>query len=162
MIYFGVDNGTPWDQEQRSGGKGDNLFLSSIVAINADTGEYVWHYQVNPGESWDYSAVQPMILADLTIGGTPHKALMQAPKTGFVYIPAQMDPFPYQGVNDFTYKPGGWNLGVNLLAGAAPLTPDQAKAAAASYQGFLIAWDPVNQKEVWRVQHPYFWNAGVV
>src|SRR6185312_7697998 len=231
MIYFGVDNGTPWNQEQRSGGKGDNLFVSSIVAVKADTGEYVWHYQVNPGESWDYSAVQPMILADLTIAGAPHKVLMQAPKNGFfyvldrtngkllsaknfvpvtwatgidmntgrpienpsarykdkvelqmpaplgahnwhpmafspktglVYIPAQQMPFAFQNDPSFVYKPGAWNLGVNLLANAAPMTPEQTKALAESVKGSLIAWDPVNQKAVWTVPRPYFWNAGVL
>jgi PQQ-dependent dehydrogenase (methanol/ethanol family) len=231
MIYFGVDNGTPWNQEERSGGKGDNLFVSSIVAVKADTGEYVWHYQVNPGESWDYSAVQPMILADLNIGGKPTKVLMQAPKNGFfyvldrtngkllsakpfvpvtwakeidvatgrpvenaaarykdnpelqmpaplgahnwhpmsfspktglVYIPAQSMPFAYQGDPNFVYKPGGWNLGVNLLANAGTMTPEQQKQFAANLKGMLIAWDPVNQKPAWTVQHPYFWNAGVL
>ncbi|HEY8003769.1 MAG TPA: PQQ-dependent dehydrogenase, methanol/ethanol family [Phenylobacterium sp.] len=231
MVYFGVDNGTPWNQEQRSGGKGDNLFVSSIVAVKADTGEYVWHYQVNPGESWDYSAVQPMILADLTIGGAPHKVLMQAPKNGFfyvldrtngkllsaknfvpvtwatgidmatgrpvenpaaryksdvdlqmpaplgahnwhpmafspktglVYIPAQQMPFAFQNDPSFVYKPGAWNLGVNLLANAAPMTAEQTKALASQIKGSLIAWDPVNQKAVWTVPRPYFWNAGVL
>ncbi len=231
MIYFGVDNGTPWNQKERSGGKGDNLFVSSIVAVKADTGEYVWHYQVNPGESWDYSAVQPMILADLTIAGQAHKVLMQAPKNGFfyvidrtngkllsaknfvpvtwatgidmttgrpietpqarygkdvdlqmpaplgahnwhpmayspktglVYIPAQQMPFAFQNEDDFKYKPGAWNLGVNLLANAAPMTPAQTAAMAAMIKGSLIAWDPVNQKAVWTVQRPYFWNAGVL
>lgn len=231
MIYFGVDNGTPWNQQDRSGGKGDNLFVSSIVAVKADTGEYVWHYQVNPGESWDYSAVQPMILADLTIGGQPKKVLMQAPKNGFfyvldrtngkllsakafvpvtwasgidmatgrpienpsaryksnidlqmpaplgahnwhpmafspktglVYIPAQSMPFAYQSDPNFNYKPGGWNLGVNMLANAGPTTPEQAKQLAAMIKGSLIAWDPVTQKAVWTVQRPYFWNAGVL
>ncbi|HEV2531760.1 PQQ-dependent dehydrogenase, methanol/ethanol family [Phenylobacterium sp.] len=231
LIYFGTDNGTPWNQQVRSGGKGDNLFISSIIAVKADTGEYVWHYQVNPGESWDYSAVQPFILTDLTIGGQPHKVLMQAPKNGFfyvldrtngkllsakpfvpvtwaksidiatgrpvenpdarykdnidlqmpaplgahnwhpmsfspktglVYIPAQSMPFAYQSDPNFVYKPGGWNLGVNMLANAGPMTPEQTKALAANIKGWLIAWDPVNQKPVWTVPRPYFWNAGVL
>src|SRR6185295_14988413 len=67
-------------------GGGDNLFLSSIVALRPDTGEYVWHYQETPGESWDYTATQHIILADLTIGGQPRKVLMQAPKNGFFYV----------------------------------------------------------------------------
>jgi PQQ-dependent dehydrogenase (methanol/ethanol family) len=71
LIYFGTDNGDSWNKNYRSPGHSDDLFIASIMAVKADTGEYVWHYQVNPGDEWDYSAVQPFILADLTIGGQP-------------------------------------------------------------------------------------------
>ena len=86
LLYFGVGNGSPWNHMRRSGGKGDNLFLSSIVAVKPDNGEYVWHYQTTPGESWDYTATQHIMLADLTIDGQPRKVLMQAPKNGFFYV----------------------------------------------------------------------------
>ncbi len=86
LLYVGVGNGTPWNQRLRSPGGGDNLYLSSIVALKPDTGEYVWHYQTTPGETWDYTATQHMILADLTIGGRARKVLMQAPKNGFFYV----------------------------------------------------------------------------
>ena len=85
-VYLGVGNGSPWDAEIRSPGNGDNLFLCSIVALNADTGEYVWHYQVNPRETWDFKATANMILADLPIGDTIRKVLMQAPTNGFFYV----------------------------------------------------------------------------
>src|SRR3954464_7247888 len=86
LIYFGTSNGTEWNQAYRSAGQGDNLFLSSIVAVNADTGAYVWHYQATPGEEWDYDAVQQLILADLSIDGTQRQVLMQANKNGFFYV----------------------------------------------------------------------------
>ena len=86
LLYIGVGNGSPWNQYIRSPGGGDNLFLSSIVAINPDDGSYVWHYQTTPGERWDYTATQHMILADLDIGGKTEKVLMQAPKNGFFYV----------------------------------------------------------------------------
>ncbi len=86
LIYFGVGNGLEWNQGYRSEGEGDNWFLSSIVAVNADTGAYVWHYQATPGEEWDYDAVQQLILADLTIDGGGRKVLMQANKNGFFYV----------------------------------------------------------------------------
>lgn len=86
LLYFGVGNGTPWNREIRSPGGGDNLFLSSIVAVRPDTGEYVWHYQTTPGESWDYTATQSIILADIELEGEPRKVLMQAPKNGFYYV----------------------------------------------------------------------------
>ena len=86
LLYFGVGNGTPWSRELRSPGGGDNLFLSSIVAINPDSGEYVWHYQTTPGESWNYSAVESIVLAELVIDDTARKVLIQAPKNGFFYV----------------------------------------------------------------------------
>ena len=86
LIYIGVGNGYPYNQLLRSSEGGDNLFLASIVAVKADTGEYVWHYQVCPGEQWDCTAVQDMTLATLTIDGKPRKVLMQAPKNGFFYV----------------------------------------------------------------------------
>ena len=68
LIYIGTGNGSPWAQKWRSPGGGDNLFLASIVALDADTGEYRWHYQTVPGEEWDYTATQQMILADIQVG----------------------------------------------------------------------------------------------
>lgn len=86
LIYIGVGNGSPWNRNIRSPGGGDNLFLSSIVALNPDTGEYVWHYQTTPGETWDYTATQQIILADWPTKTGVRKILMQAPKNGFFYI----------------------------------------------------------------------------
>src|SRR6185295_7417913 len=77
---------SPWNYKIRSENKGDNLFLASIVAIRPDTGEYVWHFQTTPGDDWDYTATQHMILADLIVEGEPRKVLMQAPKNGFFYV----------------------------------------------------------------------------
>lgn len=86
LIYLGVGNGFPYNHRMRSPGGGDNLFLASIVAVDADTGEYVWHYQVCPAEQWDCTAVQDMTIATLEIEGEPRKVLMQAPKNGFFYV----------------------------------------------------------------------------
>jgi len=86
QIYIGVGNGNPWNHGARSNGEGDNLFLSSIVALKPDTGEYIWHYQETPAENWDFTATQPIILADLTYEGTSRKVLMQAPKNGFFFV----------------------------------------------------------------------------
>ncbi|GFE80595.1 quinoprotein ethanol dehydrogenase [Steroidobacter agaridevorans] len=86
LLYIGVGNGYPYNHRMRSPGGGDNLFLASIVAVKADTGDYVWHYQVCPAEQWDCTAVQDMTLATLSIEGKPRKVLMQAPKNGFFYV----------------------------------------------------------------------------
>ena len=86
LLYIGVGNGSPWNHGIRSPDGGDNLFLSSIVALKPSTGEYVWHYQTTPAESWDYTATQHMILAELKIEGERRKVIMQAPKNGFFYV----------------------------------------------------------------------------
>ena len=221
LVYFGVGNGLEWPRARRSADKGDNLFLSSIVALNADTGAYVWHYQATPGEEWDFDAVQQLMLADLELGGKRRQVLMQAnkngffyvldrrtgqfisaktfvninwakgidertgrpienpgirysstgkpvqmmpgpdgahtwhpmafsPKTGLVYIPAQEIGKKFTPLKDFQISPEGWNLGV-----AVDGTPERKK-------GYLLAWDPVNQKEVWRADHRGPWNGGAV
>ncbi len=86
LMYVGVGNGSPWNRRHRSPGGGDNLFLASIVALDPDNGEYKWHYQETPGDHWDYTATQPLILADLEIEGEPRKVIMQAPKNGFFFV----------------------------------------------------------------------------
>jgi quinohemoprotein ethanol dehydrogenase len=86
LVYVGTGNGSPWSHKARSDGKGDNLFLSSILALKPDTGEYVWHYQTTPGDSWDYTATQHIMTADLTINGEKRHVVMQAPKNGFFYV----------------------------------------------------------------------------
>nr|WP_316196037.1 MULTISPECIES: PQQ-dependent dehydrogenase, methanol/ethanol family [unclassified Bradyrhizobium] len=86
MVYVGTGNGAPWNRAIRSPSGGDNLYLSSLVALNADTGKYVWHYQETPGDNWDYTSTQPMILADITIDGAPRKVILHAPKNGFFFV----------------------------------------------------------------------------
>ncbi len=86
LLYVGTGNGSPWNRHVRSPGGGDNLYLASILAIRPSDGELVWHYQTTPGDNWDYTATQHIMLADLQIGGRPRQALMQAPKNGFFYV----------------------------------------------------------------------------
>jgi quinohemoprotein ethanol dehydrogenase len=86
LVYFGTANGAPWNYTARSAGSGDNLFVASILAVKADTGEYVWHYQTTPGERWDYDATPHIMLATLKLAGQDRKVLMQASKNGFFYV----------------------------------------------------------------------------
>jgi quinohemoprotein ethanol dehydrogenase len=86
QLYIGVGNGSPWTRAIRSPGGGDNLFLSSIVALDPDTGTMNWYYQTTPGDNWDYTAVQDMALADMVVDDVPRKVLLQAPKNGFFYV----------------------------------------------------------------------------
>lgn len=85
-VYLGTGNGSPWNQKIRSPGGGDNLFLSAIVALDADTGKYKWHYQTVPGETWDFNSGMDIVSVDLTVRERSIKALMHAPKNGFFYI----------------------------------------------------------------------------
>ena len=217
LVYVGTGNGSPWSRDHRSQGFGDNLYLSSIVALRAGTGEYVWHYQTTPGDDWDYNAAQPMILANLTIGGRERKVLMQAPKNGFFYVldrasgelisaapfttvtwathidlktgrpvetaearygkkAARLSPSPigahhwppmafnpatglvyfpgqdisgvFQSVEAFNFTPGQWNTGTRMGAAAANVAGNPAPMPG--IRAFLLAWDPVTQKERWR------------
>ena len=242
ILYVGTGNGGPWDRNKRSPEGGDNLFLCSIVAVKPDTGKMVWYFQEVPGEAWDYTAVQPIILADLKIGGENRKVLLHAPKNGFfyvldrltgefisgkqyvkrltwatgldakgrpieakgaryekdpvslspgpggahqwqpmsfnptnglVYIPGQESSGTYNPDPNFVYTPGGYNTGMvggpqrrgadGAIAfeprpagapappSARPKLPEGAENAPAANGGFLLAWDPVAQKERWRV-----------
>ncbi len=86
LLYVGTGNGGPWNQNIRSPQGGDNLFLASIIAVNPDTGRMAWYFQENPGETWDFTATQPFILADLNIDGQERKVIMHAPKNGYFYV----------------------------------------------------------------------------
>ncbi|HEU5481354.1 MAG TPA: PQQ-binding-like beta-propeller repeat protein, partial [Candidatus Tumulicola sp.] len=86
QIYLGTGNGYPWNRSYRSDGRGDNLFIASIVALDADTGRYKWHYQESPGDSWDYDSIEDITLVDLPIGAQVRKVLLHAPKNGFFYV----------------------------------------------------------------------------
>ena len=86
LLYIGTGNGSPWNRKIRSPGGGDNLFLCSIVALDPDTGEYRWHYQTTPGETWDFNSNMDIVLADLPIEGRARKVILHAPKNGFFYV----------------------------------------------------------------------------
>ena len=216
LVYIGVGNGSPWAQRYRSPGGGDNLFLASIVALKADTGEYVWHFQEVPAEQFDYTAVQPMVLADLQIGGRLRKVILQAPKNGYFYVidretgefisgeplvnvnwssgldprtgrpiltpqanygekmtlisPAfvgahNWNPMAYSPLTGLVYLSVAQNAGV--LAERKDFTPQKHVANPGTYMGgdnamqiaaaksaraWLAAWDPVAQKERWRIE----------
>src|SRR5687768_1193470 len=114
LLYIGTGNGSPWNQQYRSPGGGDNLFLSAIVALQPDTGDYVWHYQSTPGETWDFTATQHIVLADLTIEGQPRKVLMQAPKNGFFYV---VDRTNGQLISAKPFVPVNWASEIDLKTG---------------------------------------------
>ncbi len=236
ILYVGTGNGGPWNANLRSPGGGDNLFLSSIIAVKPDTGKMVWYFQETPGETWDFTAVQNIILADIKIDGKQRKVLMHAPKNGFfyvldritgefisgdkfvkrmtwatgldkkgrpieakgaryttvgstvspgptgghnwhpmsfspvtglVYIPGQESSGTFVPDTNYKYVQGYTNSGVGIGARpenqpyVAPPKPEKgiplpegAELQPNVNGGFLVAWDPVTQKERWRVTGP--------
>ncbi|SEQ81995.1 quinohemoprotein ethanol dehydrogenase [Solimonas aquatica] len=121
LLYIGTGNGSSWNRKVRSEGKGDNLFLSSIVALRPDSGEYVWHYQTTPGETWDFTATQSIILADLKIEGQTRKVLMQAPKNGFFYV---VDRVTGKLISAEKFVTVNWASKVDLASGRPVESPD--------------------------------------
>ncbi|MBK8840253.1 MAG: PQQ-dependent dehydrogenase, methanol/ethanol family [Hyphomonadaceae bacterium] len=230
-IYVGTGNGNPWNQSIRSPGGGDNLFLASIVALDPNTGKYKWHYQTTPGETWDYTATQPIMLADLNYPEGKRRVVMQAPKngffyvldakdgklisaekfapltwathvdmttgrpveipearyevtgkphivapaalgmhnwhpmafnqeTGYVYIPVQVSANSYAGPKEFKLNLEGTNTGTDFSGGAALCAAPGAKCG--NIESYILAWDPVKAKEVWRVPNEVYGSSGIL
>ena len=235
LLYIGTGNGSPWNISIRSPEGGDNLFLSSIVAVRPGTGEYVWHFQTTPEDQWDYTAAQHMILADMEFDGALRKVIMQAPKNGFfyvldretgeflsgknyvpvswatgldpesgrpdivpearytnsdtpylgmpspagghswqpmsynpntglVYIPAMEMPYGFIALKaeNFKFSERGWNTGEDFSKFSMPEDPQIRAQIRSLMKGRLIAWDPVNQEEAWRVPMAVPWNGGTL
>ncbi|HEY2591492.1 MAG TPA: PQQ-dependent dehydrogenase, methanol/ethanol family [Steroidobacteraceae bacterium] len=121
LVYFGTGNGSPHPADFRSPGGGDNLFLCSIVAVDAKTGRYVWHYQEVPGEQWDYDCTSPLMLSDLRIGGHLRHVIMHAPKDGFFYV---LDRATGKLISAKPYVPITWATRVDMRTGRPVLTSD--------------------------------------
>jgi quinohemoprotein ethanol dehydrogenase len=230
LLYVGTGNASPYPSWIRSPAGGDNLYLASILALDPRTGRLVWHYQTTPAESWDYTATQPFVLADLEIGGRQRPVLMQAPKNGFFYVldrrsgelltaqnfvhvnwasridlttgrpvltgqgwyqdkpklvfPSQAGghnwmpmsysaqtglvyltaidaPMLFTTTPGYRYMPGRFNMG---SVGQLPPIPAEYSQGAphTNVEERLIAWDPVHQREAWRVPLGGFWNGGTL
>jgi quinohemoprotein ethanol dehydrogenase len=123
LVYIGTGNGSPWSHELRSNGEGDNLYLSSIVALHVDDGSVAWYYQTTPADNWDYTAVQPLMLADLPINGVLRKVIMQAPKNGFFYV---LDRESGDLISADPYAEVTWASGIDLESGR-PIETAQAR-----------------------------------
>jgi quinohemoprotein ethanol dehydrogenase len=171
LLYIGVGNGSPWNQSYRSPGGGDNLYLSSIVAIHAKTGEYAWHFQQTPGETWDFTATQHIILADLVIEGRPRKVLMQAPKNGYFYV---IDRTNGQFISARNFVPVNWATGIDAKTGR-PIENPEARygvtgkpffgmpGAGGGHSWHPMAYDPANGLvyiPAQEIAFPYFPEKG--
>ena len=121
LVYFGTGNGLSWSQEIRSPGGGDNLFVSSVIAVHADTGKYAWHFQEVPGDEWDYDVTNPLMTADLKIKGQMRHVLMQAPKTGFYYV---WDAKTGKLISAEKFAPANWASRIDPKTGRPVENPD--------------------------------------
>ena len=232
LVLFGTGNAEPWNPDS-VGRTGDSLYTSSIVAVNADTGEYAWHFQETPEDRWDLDSTAQITIADLNIGGQMRHVALHAPKngyfyvfdaktgafisagsivpqnwttgidpktgkatvnpearyektgklflgrpggagahnwqsmsfsprTGLVYIPANLDVFPYGVDKNWKATSVGYQIGVDLALLDAPSPKSPNASATSAMSGPLIAWNPVTQKEAWRVAHPGAMNGGTL
>jgi quinohemoprotein ethanol dehydrogenase len=236
LLYIGTGNGSPWNRMHRSPGGGDNLFLSSIIALHVDNGTMAWYYQTTPGDSWDYTATQHLVLSDLEIMGQLTKVIMQAPKNGIFYVldrtngkllsakpytfinwatgidsttgkpientfsryekeNAQIFPsvlgahnwqpmafnkktrLMYIPVRDLSWLFGdnpnwkynqpseqsiGTGIGWNTATGLDTTLQLRKENNGPKVNERLVAWDPINQREVWNYPHKQLWNGGVL
>lgn len=117
-IIFGVGNASPWNQKFRDPSGKDNLFVSSIVAVDASSGTYKWHFQTTPADNSDYTATQSLILANLPLGenGKMRRVVMQAPKNGYFYV---LDAATGEFLKGANYVAQNWTTG--LTAGGRPI-----------------------------------------
>jgi quinohemoprotein ethanol dehydrogenase len=120
LLYFGTGNATPWNERVREPSMGDDLYSASIVAVKPDTGEYVWHYQETPGDSWDYDAVSPMMSADLTLRGKKTHVLIQPSKNGFLYV---LNAATGKLISADAFTEVNWATGVDLKTGRPLVVP---------------------------------------
>lgn len=145
LLYVGTGNGSPWNYQFRTNGKGDNLYVSSILALRPDTGEYVWHYQITPQDQWDFTATQHIILADIKVDGKVRKVIMQAPKNGFFYV---LDRTNGQLLSAKNFVPVNWASGIDMKTGRPILTgaADYSKEPKVVQPSFLGGhnWHPMS------------------
>jgi quinohemoprotein ethanol dehydrogenase len=125
LLYVGTGNGTVWSSDVRNGGREtthlDNLYIASILAINADTGQLKWHYQCTPGDEWDYDAIQHLMLADVRINNRNRKVIMQANKNGYFYV---IDRTNGEFISASEMSQVSWATGIDPKTGRPQIHPD--------------------------------------
>ena len=233
LVYFGTGNAEPWNPKTNDRGLGDALYTSSIVAVDADTGEYAWHFQETPEDRWDFDSNAQITIGNIEVNGAPRRVVMHAPKNGFfyvldaktgeflsgenfvdvnwasgldpktgrpnilpearyeqtgevflgtpglygghtwhpmsfspqtglMYIPSNNTVIPYLADEEFTGSAMGGQMGLDFGTVAMPANKEERAAARKATTGALLAWDPVTQKEAWRVPYPGPSNGGTL
>ncbi|MCB2082534.1 MAG: PQQ-dependent dehydrogenase, methanol/ethanol family [Sphingomonadaceae bacterium] len=232
LVYFGTGNAEPWNPAANDRGAGDSLYTGSIVALDAETGEYRWHFQETPEDRWDYDSNAQITLADVELDGKARRVVLHAPKNGFFYVLdaatgeflsgdayAQMNwadglddkgrpniqqaaryeqtgqpfigmpgaigahswqPMSFSPKTGLVYIPTnnvlqgyladkeweesdiGFQVGLDTASTSMPADAAVRQQMADLHTGALVAWDPVAQKEAWRVSQPGPWNGGTL
>jgi quinohemoprotein ethanol dehydrogenase len=121
QLFFGTSGSHLYTYESRSPDGGDNLFLSSIVAVNAATGEYNWHYQTVDKDSWDFNATMNIVLADLDLDGENRETVLIAPKNGFHYA---LDRHTGELLTAGKFAKVNWATHINMETGRPDYAPD--------------------------------------
>ena len=125
LLYVGTGNGATWSADVRNGGRQakllDNLYVASIIAINADNGQLKWHYQTTPGDEWDYDAIQHLLLADVRINNRARKVVMQANKNGYFYV---IDRATGEFISASEMSQVSWATGIDPKTGRPTVHPD--------------------------------------
>ncbi len=128
-VLWGTSNPGPWNSAVRSTGNGDygrlsNLYSSSTVAFDADTGKIKWWVQATPQDAWDYDDVNELVLADLAVGGSSGKTpvYMKADRNGFFYV---VNRDTGKIVSAEKYVPTNWASKIDLATGRPEEDPDK-------------------------------------
>jgi len=154
LVYFGTGNGGPWPEELRQSKGKDNLYIASVLALNADTGAYVWHYQFTPGDSWDYDATQQLTLADLRIDGRSRNVIMQANKNGFFYV---LDRRNGQFISAQPFAQLNWASGIDPKTGRPQVNSEAhyGKKSVCIFPGAngAHAWSPMSFNPTLRLMY---------
>jgi quinohemoprotein ethanol dehydrogenase len=233
LVYFGTANAEPWNPNTNDRGLGDALYTGSIVAVDADTGEYAWHFQETPEDRWDFDSNAQITVAEIDFEGQQRRVVMHAPKNGFfyvldartgqflsgeafvpvnwadgldpvtgrpnilpearyeqtgevfigtpglygghtwhpmsyspqtglMYIPANNTIMPYLADDEFEGSELGGQMGLDFSTVAMPADKTARQQALDVTTGHLLAWDPVKQREAWRVEYPGPSNGGTL
>ncbi len=133
LLYVGTGNGSPWSKHERSPSGGDNLYVCSILALDPETGRLAWHYQTTPGDRWDFTSTQDIVLANLEIDGRERKVLLHAPKNGFFYVIDRETGVP---ISAEAFVPTTWANGID------PETWRPRENTDLDYEGEVITIEP--------------------
>lgn len=135
QVYFGTDGPAPFNPQDRAEGRGDELFTNSIIALDADTGKYIWHYQTTPNDAWNFAATMHIMVAELPFGDHPRRVVMEAPKNGFFYV---LDARTGKLLSANNIVPVNWASGIDLGTGR-PIELSEARYYALPGKWAVVA-----------------------
>ncbi len=121
LVLFGTGNAEPWNPAAHDRGEGDALYTASVVAVDASTGAYRWHFQETPEDRWDFDSDAPIMIADLEIDGKLRHVALHAPKNGYFYV---LDAETGQFLSAKPFATQNWTTGIDPKTGKPSIAPD--------------------------------------